>query len=361
MRPATSPRGSREARLLLIDRCRRSVHDRRVEELPTFFGPGDVVVLNDSGTLPASLRVRLGPADFEVRLLRRRSEQVFEAALLGAGDWRLRTEARPAPPTLPVGARLGFGSGLSARLIMHCEESERHVMLRFDQSGAEFYEALYRLGRPIQYAHLDRPLELWDVQNSYAGAPWSMELPSAGRSLTVGTIQRLRERGVRVVSLTHEAGVSSTGDPAIDARLPLPERYRIPEVAARAVNDAEGAVIAVGTSVVRALESAAIGGVVQAGGGVATLRIEPHTQLHVVNALLTGMHQPGESHYELVSAFVGEGFLEQANRYAADEDYLAHEFGDSTLIACDVDGARANTNRPTFEREAPSPELGPAG
>jgi S-adenosylmethionine:tRNA ribosyltransferase-isomerase len=140
-----------------------------------------------------------------------------------------------------------------------------------------------------------------------------------------------------VVALTHAAGVSATGCPVIDAALPLPERYQIPVATAEAVNRARRErrrVIAVGTTVVRALESAFHHGRVVAGEGVATLRLGPGTPLQVVDALLTGMHQPGESHYQLLAAFVDAPLLKRAFARAVEGGYLAHEFGDATLVLC---------------------------
>jgi S-adenosylmethionine:tRNA ribosyltransferase-isomerase len=144
----------------------------------------------------------------------------------------------------------------------------------------------------------------------------------------------LRERGVRIAAVTHAAGLSSTGDPAIDAALPLAERYDIPAHTVREIETtraAGGRVIAVGTTVVRALESAASLGL-RAGSNITTLRIARDSKLRVVDGLLTGMHAPTESHFELLEAFVSPALLERAWSHAEREGYRCHEFGDSTLV-----------------------------
>jgi S-adenosylmethionine:tRNA ribosyltransferase-isomerase len=138
-----------------------------------------------------------------------------------------------------------------------------------------------------------------------------------------------------VLPLTHAAGPSSTGDPALDARLPLPEAYEIPEGTAAAVGDARARgsrVVAAGTTVVRALESAWSGGRVRAGAGVARLRLDAAHALRAVDALLTGMHEPGSSHFALLTAFAPAEVLERAHAAAEAAGYRAHEFGDSMFV-----------------------------
>ena len=183
----------------------------------------------------------------------------FAAVLFGAGDWHTRTEDRPPPPELAEGARLRFGA-LRATVGRHATLSPRLVELRFDGDGDALWAALYKEGRPVQYAHLAHDLPLWAVQTVYATRPWAFEMPSAGRPLSWEILLALRRRGVRWASLTHAAGLSATGDPAIDAALPLPEAFDIPAATARAVAETRarnGRVVAVGTTVVRALEGAA--------------------------------------------------------------------------------------------------------
>lgn len=311
----------------------------RIADLGRFLAPRDLVVVNDAATLPASLQGRdANGAAIEVRLVARRGPRSFAAVLFGAGDWRTRTEDRPAPPTLAVGAHLSFGANdaLAAIILLVSPLSRRLVTLKFDRGDDALFGALYTLGRPIQYSHHDEPLPLWAVQNVYAARPAAFELPSAGRPLTWSLLSALRARGVALASLTHAAGLSAVGDPILDALLPLPESYEIPRATARAVRATRargGRVIAVGTTVVRALESAAAHtGEVRAGAAETNLRIGPGHRRRVVDGLLCGMHAPGESHYELLQAFAAPAHLARATEIAARAGFYAHELGDSTLI-----------------------------
>jgi S-adenosylmethionine:tRNA ribosyltransferase-isomerase len=212
------------------------------------------------------------------------------------------------------------------------------VALRFAVSGDELWDALYREGRPVQYAYLAHELPLWAVQTVYAARPWAFEMPSAGRPLSWQTLLALRRKGVRWASLTHAAGLSSTGDPAIDAALPLPERYEIPAATARAVAETQargGRVVAVGTTVVRALEGAAAAardGVLRPGGGETDLIITPAFRPRVVDGILSGAHAASESHFRLLAAFAGRALLAAAAAHAERAGFLTHELGDSMLV-----------------------------
>jgi S-adenosylmethionine:tRNA ribosyltransferase-isomerase len=142
-----------------------------------------------------------------------------------------------------------------------------------------------------------------------------------------------RGRGIDFATLTHAAGISSTGDPDLDRRLPFDEPYRILKRTAAAVEQtkaAGGRVVAIGTTVVRALEATANpDGSLRAGDGVASGRV---TRLRVVDAVLTGVHEPGESHFELLRAFADDMALDRISTALADHGYRPHEFGDSMLI-----------------------------
>jgi S-adenosylmethionine:tRNA ribosyltransferase-isomerase len=145
----------------------------------------------------------------------------------------------------------------------------------------------------------------------------------------------MTKRGVQFATLTHSAGLSSTGDAELDARLPLDEPYRIPVSTAEAIArvKARGSrIVAVGTTVVRALEHAAGGGLVASGFGVATQRIGPATRLRVVDAVLSGTHEKGTSHYELLRAFTSPKALAHMEQQLESHSYRTHEFGDSILV-----------------------------
>lgn len=333
MKPATRPRAqSDRERLLVIDPAREGFADCQIDDLPNFLNKGDALVLNDAATLPASLRA--GP-ELELRLMSELEDGVWLALCLGAGDHRVATEQRGIPPLLAVGAELSFGHGSSARVRRVDPTSPRLLEIEFRQRGAELWQALYRAAAPIQYSYLRAPLALWDVQNAYAARPWAVELPSAGKPLRFETLFRSAARGVTLEHVTHAAGLSSTGDAALDARLPVAERYEISEESAarlRAVRESGGRIIAVGTSVTRALEAASASGMLRAGGQRTDLRLGPASKLRFCDGLLTGLHEPGTSHFALLEAYAPRALLDRSFRHAERQGYLQHEFGDSCLI-----------------------------
>ncbi|HEX3776245.1 MAG TPA: S-adenosylmethionine:tRNA ribosyltransferase-isomerase [Polyangiaceae bacterium] len=334
MKAATLPRSEpNRERLLVVDPERDTFADFSIADLPQFLGPGDAVVLNDAATLPASLRA---DEELELRLMSELEDGTWLALTLGRGDSRVPTEARGSPRPLSRGEQLDFGSGLRACVIsVEPESSSRFVRIVFEQTGSALWQALYRAARPIQYSYLARPLALWDVQNAFASRPWAFEPPSAAKPLTFETLFGLEARGAILAHLTHAAGISSTGDSALDRRLPLGERYEISVATATLVNEtlARGAsVLAVGTSVTRALEAAARGGRVQPGSERTSLLLGPSSKLQICSGLLTGLHEPGTSHYSLLEAFASRGLLDRSFAHAEAQGYLQHEFGDSCLI-----------------------------
>lgn len=331
---------SLDARLLVVRRGGSLEHWPR-SGLVELLHPGDLLVANDAATLPASLagvHVETGRS-VEVRLAGRRSLESddvgrFLAVVFGAGDFRTRTEDRALPPELEAGDRIQLGPLWAT--VESLEGHPRLVWIRFGGSVDEIWSGIARHGRPIQYAHVRQPLALWDVWTPIAGAAVAFEAPSAGFALSWEMVGALKGKGVEFATLTHAAGISSTGDPQLDARLPFDEPYRIPGYTAEAVARARecgGRVIAVGTTVVRALEDAAdMGSLIRTGTGVATGKMGATTRLRVVDALLSGTHERGTSHYELLRAFAPRGTLEQMERQLESGGYRTHEFGDSILV-----------------------------
>jgi len=346
MKPATTYPDRRDGvRLLVVDPESGALDSRLIPALPALLAPGDLLVVNDAATLPASLAGRdEAGRPVEARLAGSNVDGTFTAVLFGAGDWRQRTEDRPPPPVLPAGARLRFGD-LVAVVAALSPLSPRLVELRFAAAGDELWAALYRQGRPVQYSYLAHELPLWAVQTAYAGRPWASEMPSAGRPLSWEILLALRRRGVRLAPLTHAAGLSSTGDPALDRALPLPERFEIPESTARLVRETRGRggrVVAVGTTVVRALEgAAALWGKLRAGAGVTDLRLGPRHRPAVVDGVLSGVHAPGESHFDLLGALAPQPLLAAACAQAEAEGYVTHELGDALLVLSGALAARA--------------------
>jgi S-adenosylmethionine:tRNA ribosyltransferase-isomerase len=340
MTPAKSPvQRPADARLLVISPDGSLSHLRR-SAFAGQLAPGDLVIANDAATIPASLfgvHQRTGAA-IEARLAARGSlsfeDLVFSAVLFGAGDHRTPTELRAPPPLVLAGDRLVLGP-LSAT-IEAVLDHPRFVRLIFAGDPATVWAGIAAHGRAVQYAYMAEPLALWDIWTPIAGLPAAFEPPSAGFAIDWAMLREIRGQGAGFASLTHAAGLSSTGDDALDARLPLPEAYRIPASTVRAVERTRalgGRIIAVGTTVARALEhSAGLHGCVVAGDGLADLRLAPHTPLRVVDGILSGTHEPGSSHYDLLGAFADADLLGRADAELEGRAYRTHEFGDSVLV-----------------------------
>ena len=355
-RPIQRPR---DAKLLVID-ARGLLQYAPREQLADFLHPGDLLVANDAATLPASLtglHPRSG-APIEVRLAGRRTLAVddvreFAAVLFGAGDHRTRTEDRAAPPPIEPGDTLALGP-LRAR-VLRLLGHPRLAAIAFDGTPDAIWAGIARHGKPVQYAHVSQPLALWDVWTRIAALPVAFEPPSAGFVLDWRLLRALQARGVGFATLTHAAGLSSTGDAALDARLPLDEPYRIPAAtvdAIAATRRAGGRVIALGTTVTRALEHAAAQpDGLQAGDGLANQTIGAASRLRVVDAIVSGTHEPGSSHHALLQAFVDAAVLRRADAALAAGGYRTHEFGDSVLIE------KAAARRTVRRRRDPRGEL----
>jgi S-adenosylmethionine:tRNA ribosyltransferase-isomerase len=329
-----------DAKLLVVDEQRNLIHVPR-SAFVDFLQPDDLVIANDAATLPASLSGVHQPTQrpIEVRLAGRPSLDPndvnrFTAVMFGEGDFHMRTEDRPLPPPLQSGDTLVLGP-LRAT-VEKLSDHPRLVALRFAGTADEVWSGLASHGKPIQYSHLQSSLELWDVWTRIAGPPVAFEPPSAGFVLDWHVLSAIREHNARFATITHAAGISSTGDEDLDRLLPFDEPYHIPLSTAKAVEltrERGGRVIAVGTTVVRALEDAATeDGHLRSGNGVAKGRIGPATRLKVVDAILSGTHERGTSHYELLRAFLEDATLERATAELDARGYRTHEFGDSVLI-----------------------------
>ncbi len=329
-----------DAKLLVVDEQRNLIHVPR-SAFVDFLQPDDLVIANDAATLPASLSGVHQPTQrpIEVRLAGRPSLDPndvnrFTAVMFGEGDFHMRTEDRPLPPPLQSGDTLVLGP-LRAT-VEQLSDHPRLMALRFAGTADEVWSGLASHGKPIQYSHLQSSLELWDVWTRIAGPPVAFEPPSAGFALDWHVLSAIREHNARFATITHAAGISSTGDEDLDRLLPFDEPYHIPLSTAKAVEltrERGGRVIAVGTTVVRVLEdSATEDGHLRSGDGVAKGRIGPATRLKVVDAILSGTHERGTSHYELLRAFLEDAMLERATAELDARGYRTHEFGDSVLI-----------------------------
>jgi S-adenosylmethionine:tRNA ribosyltransferase-isomerase len=299
-------------------------------DLPRYLRAGDLVVINVSGTLPAALDV-VGPDDRPLTL--------HLSTPLPAGGWvvELRSEggARPyfdGSPGLVV--RLPGTEGSTATLLTPYPLGTAHPRLwaaTVNVPGT-LHQFLARHGRPIRYAHVPKPWPLTAYQNVYALEPGSSEMASAGRGFTHELLTALVSRGIDVAPIVLHAGVSSqeAGEP------PFPEPYRVPADTARRVNAAHewgGRVVAIGTTVVRALESVADDrGLAHPGHGWTDHVVTPEVGVRVVDGLLTGWHEPRASHLAMLETIAGRPLIETSYQAALDTGYLWHEFGDLHLV-----------------------------
>jgi S-adenosylmethionine:tRNA ribosyltransferase-isomerase len=328
--PELRPHGSGrrdDVRLLVLDRRTGATTHSTFRRLDHFLRNGDLLVVNSSRTVPALLRaVGDDGRPVEVRLADHRGSRRWDALLLDG-----RTHIGHD------GLRLIFGEDLRARVLTRRRDLPFLWRLEFSLGGARLLDAIYRLGEPIRYSYVAGALPIDLYQTVYATEPGSVEMPSAGRPLSWEMLLHLRQKGVETASLVLHTGLSSTRDDAVDALHPnYDEAFTVPPETADAVNRAHaagGRVIAVGTTVVRALESVTgEDGISHAGHGRTRLRITPHAHLHAVDGLLTGLHEPQASHLDLLSAFIRPEHLAPAYGEALAHGYLWHEFGDMNLI-----------------------------
>jgi len=323
-----------EARGLTRDGVRMLVAERRTDRLthttfdrlPTFLDPGDLVVVNTSAVIPAALPAMTPAGDAVL---------VHLSTELDDGTWVVEprriigdTSQRWSGPTP---REFSVGPDATIRLLRPYLSSDRLWVAALELPGPVL-TWLAAHGQPIRYGYVKHPWPLAAYQNVYAAEPGSAEMPSAGRPFTAEVITRLVAKGVSVSPIVLHTGVAS-----LEAdELPYPERVRVPAATAAHVNDtleADGRVIAIGTTVVRALETAVDGdGRSIAFDGWTDVVITPCRGVRVVDGLLTGWHEPEASHLLMLEAIAGRELLERSYAASLSEGYLWHEFGDVHLI-----------------------------
>ena len=306
-----------EVRLLVSDRNGGVTIGAQFRDLPMFLAAGDVVLVNDSATMPAALvATRADGTTFALHLSQCRG-----------GVWIVE----PRQASVRSGERVALPGGGSARFIAPHADS-----VRLWQAYLELPTPLYRYlaahGKPIAYSYVrgEWPLELY--QTVYAREPGSAEMPSAGRAFSGRMLDALRAKGVGIAAITLHTGVASLES----HESPYEEWYRVTQDAADAVNAARARgsrIIATGTTVVRALESSSDdAGVVRASEGWTGLIITPERGVRTVDALITGFHEPLASHLWMLEAIAGRRQLQRAYDAALRARYLWHEFGDLHLV-----------------------------
>jgi S-adenosylmethionine:tRNA ribosyltransferase-isomerase len=314
--------GRDDVRMLVAHGDGRIEH-RRFPELPELLAAGDLLVVNTSGTLPAALPARGSDGPLTLHL---------STPLAGGRDvWHveLREDTGRFDGGRPGEVLLLPAGGLAVLLDREPGGRLWRASLRLPAPVPHY---LVRHGRPIRYGHARQAWPLERYQTVYATEAGSAEMPSAGRAFTPELITALVAAGIDVAPLVLHTGVSS-----LEAgERPYPEWYRVPRFTAERVNLARalgGRAIAVGTTVVRALESAAgPGGRVGASEGITDLVIEPDTPIKALDGLLSGFHDRDSSHLAMLEAVGGAHLLERSYAEATAAGYLRHEFGDLHLI-----------------------------
>ncbi len=308
------------ARMMVLDRKSGALEDRRVYELPAFLRPGDVVVLNESRVIPARMVARRASgAKLEVLLVRE----------LAPGTWS--TLVRPGRRA-KVGDWLHFSERLSARVEAILPDGARQ--LRFE---GDVWREMAQIGQTPLPPYIQAAVPSERYQTVYAKRPGSVAAPTAGLHFTPELLARIEALGVQVCRLALHVG-PGTFRPvkgSIESHRMHEEHFFIPASTASQVNRAvrEGRrVVAVGTTVVRALESAWEGGEVRAGEGQTALFIHPPYEFKVVGALLTNFHLPKSTLLMLVAAFAGYARTMHAYREAVRRRYRFYSLGDAMLI-----------------------------
>jgi S-adenosylmethionine:tRNA ribosyltransferase-isomerase len=318
-----------EVRLMVAHRGDGHLAHASFRELPDLLHAGDLVVINNSATLPAAVAARR--PDGSARELR------FAGPAPGMdGSWwiaeRRGADGGPDHDSHRYRETVELPGGATAALVAPYAGGHR-LWLTSVRAAEPLHEYLWRYGRPIQYSYLAARWPLEAFQTAYALIPGSAEMPSAGRPLTPALITTMVARGVLIAPLTLHTGLSS---PERDES-PQAERFEVPAATADAVNAARawgGRVIAVGTTVARALETVADpDGTVRGGSGWTNLVITPERGLRAIDGLLSGWHEPAASHLRLLEAAAGSAeLLARCYEEALERGYLWHEFGDSHLI-----------------------------
>ncbi|MFJ5758159.1 S-adenosylmethionine:tRNA ribosyltransferase-isomerase [Neobacillus sp. NPDC093182] len=311
-------------RMMVLDKKTGSVSHDQFFRLADYLKPGDLVVMNSSRTVPAILNAGLYrntkriQQEVEIRLARRRNEDTWDV-LIVTDDVRL-------------GDILQFSAHLSAVIIDMKEGSPLKTIL-FSKKGTDLFNCIYALGEPVRYEYIHNKWDLDYYQTVFASHPGSVEMPSAGRAFSWELLFNLQKKGIELDFIQLHTGLSYLLDDELETS-PADnyEEYHLSEKTIEKIRKTKasgGRVIAVGTTVVRALESAGITGALN---GVTNLYINQNFKLKMADGIITGLHEPKASHLDMLTAFVPQNLLWNAYEEAIEQRYLWHEFGDMNLI-----------------------------
>jgi S-adenosylmethionine:tRNA ribosyltransferase-isomerase len=329
-----------EVRLLVSRIDTDSIHHSRFSDLPVWLSPGDVLVVNTSGTLNAALSAKTSSGEtFELHLSTR----------LPGNFWVVEVRRRGPLASLPyrhahAGATFELEGGAHITLLAPYPlvgplNAPSRLWMAALQLAGPMLPYLERFGRPIRYAYVSSSWPGSMYQTVFATEPGSAEMPSAGRPFSPELVTRLVSRGIQIAPLLLHTGVASLED----HEPPYEEYFRVPPDTADRVNAARRAghrIVAVGTTAVRALETVTDPrGTTSAGEGWTNLVITAERPLRAVNGMITGLHEPRATHLAMVKQVIAAAggadpalHIDRAYREAQEAGYLWHEFGDSHLI-----------------------------
>ncbi len=317
-----------QVRLMVSYRADNRIIHSHFNDLPRFLNPGDLLVINTSGTMPAALdATRSDGAKLELHLSTRLPSDLWVVELRQP----VESATQPFFDVIP-GEVFQLPARGSVTIHAPYGVNSKRLWVASFELPFPLNEYLAQYGFPIHYEYVKQRWDISYYQTVYVTEVGSAEMPSAGRPFTPELITRLVAQGVQIAPLLLHTGVASLEG----FEPPYEEWYRVSAETARAVNIAHEAgkrVIAVGTTVVRALETVADGeGIAHPGEGWTRLVVTPERGIHTVNAMITGMHEPRAKHIDMLAALAGTEHLQIAYAAAVREKYLWHEFGDSHLI-----------------------------
>lgn len=311
-------------KMMVLDRDTGVVKHDHFFQLDHYLNPGDVLVLNNSRTIPAIFKAdwlrkgKLLANKIEIRLAKKNNDSAWEVLIVADG--------------IKAGDQLFFSNSLKAKVIGEVFKSPLKI-IHFSLQGRELFEAFYLLGEPVRYEYINHPWKLDYYQTVFACQPGSVEMPSAGRAFSWELLWKLQRKGIKLAYLQLHTGLSYLLD---DDYGHSPEdhfeEYSISEEDMAAIVEAKasgGKVVAVGTTVVRALETAIAKSNLE---GWTNLYVTAEYKLRLVDGIISGFHEPKASHLDLLTAFVPEQTLFAAYETAIEQKYLWHEFGDINLI-----------------------------
>ena len=302
-------------KLMVIEKETGKIAHDVFYHLDHYLRKGDLLLLNNSRTIPAVLWTHCGK---EVRLARSLTSRYWDVLIIG--------------DEVETGMELHFPNQLMAKVKNQVDGTPLWTV-SFNQENELFFDTLYRHGEPIRYEYIDTPWELESYQTVYASVPGSAEMPSAGRAFSWELLFELQKKGIKLGFLQLHTGLSDFCDDEFPVKPAVnPEYYHVPEETIKSIHEAKktgGRIIAVGTTVVRAVESAILTGKAE---GITSLSIGEHDQLQAIDGLLTGFHEAEASHLDLLGSLIDSKKLVDAYEIAIKERYLWHEFGDMNLI-----------------------------